>query len=168
MAIEGYLRSRSLLTVRPNVERQPVRVVLDSRLRIPLNCSLVKTAKKTPTVLFTTQKNLDKTALLRKKEARVVKIRSEAGKCSVKAVLNELAKRGVQQILIEGGKEVLTSFIKKKLADEIVVYTSNKGLKDKGRVRISKEMKKAYNYIKGSCYEKKRFDTDLCFKGFLK
>jgi diaminohydroxyphosphoribosylaminopyrimidine deaminase/5-amino-6-(5-phosphoribosylamino)uracil reductase len=168
VGINTVLEDDPLLTVRPNVERQPVRVVLDSRLRIPPNCNLVKTAKKTPTVLFTTQKNINKASLLRKGGAEIVRTKTFGGKCDIKGVLMALSKRNIQQILVEGGKEVITSFLKQKLADEIVIYTSNEGLKDKGRVKTSKEMKKACNCIKNSYYEKKRFDTDLCLKGFLK
>ena len=118
--------------------------------------------------MFAIQKTIDKTSLLRKKEAEVVKIQADAGKCDIKAILEKLAERGVQQILVEGGKEVVTSFLKQKLAAEIIIYTSSERLADKGRVKTSPEMEKAYNYVKNNYYEKKRFDADLCLKAFTK
>lgn len=168
VGINTVLEDDPLLTVRPNVERQPVRVVLDSRLRIPLNCNLIKTAKKVPLLIYTTLKNSKRIRLLRKKGAEIAVVSSAKGKCSLKSVLPNLGKRDITLIIVEGGKEVITSFLKQKLADEIVIYTSNEGLKDKGRVKTSGEMKKAYNYVKNNYYEKKRFDTDLCLKGFSK
>jgi diaminohydroxyphosphoribosylaminopyrimidine deaminase / 5-amino-6-(5-phosphoribosylamino)uracil reductase len=165
VGINTILEDDPLLTARPNIERQPVRVVLDSKLRIPVNCKLIKTAKKTPTILFTTQKTVNKTSLLRKKGAEVVKIQADAGKCDVKAVLKKLAERDIQQILVEGGKEVITSFLKRKLADEIVIYTSNETIAENGKVKASQIMEKTYNRLKKNCYDKKLFGKDVRLKG---
>jgi diaminohydroxyphosphoribosylaminopyrimidine deaminase/5-amino-6-(5-phosphoribosylamino)uracil reductase len=168
VGINTVLADDPTLTARPDTGKQPLRVVLDSQLRIPLNCNLIRTAKKTPVIVFATNKNNKKTQQLRKKGAEVVKVRAEAGKCDLKAVLRKLAGRDVQQILVEGGEKVITSVFKAKLADEAVIYTSKERLANKGMVKISREMKKAYRYVKNNYYEKKQFDTDFCLKGFTK
>jgi diaminohydroxyphosphoribosylaminopyrimidine deaminase/5-amino-6-(5-phosphoribosylamino)uracil reductase len=165
VGINTVLEDDPLLTVRPNIERQPVRVVLDSQLRIPLNCNLIKTAKKTPTILFTTRKTINKASLLRKKGAEVVKIRADAGKCNVKAVLKKLAERSVQQILVEGGEKSITIFLKLKLADEIVLYTSNETIAENGKVKASQIMKKTYNRLKNNYDDKKLFGKGVRLTG---
>jgi diaminohydroxyphosphoribosylaminopyrimidine deaminase/5-amino-6-(5-phosphoribosylamino)uracil reductase len=168
VGIGTVLQDDPMLTVRPDAGKQPLRVVLDSRLRIPLNCNLIKTAKKIPTIVFTTQKNARKAAMLRKKRAEVVKVQTVAGKCSIKAVLCELAKRDVQQLLVEGGEKTITSFLKRKLADEIVVYTSAESLAKAGDIKASRQMKKLYNWLKKNYVEKRRFGRDVRLTGFIK
>lgn len=168
VGINTVLTDDPMLTARPDTGKQILRVVLDSQLKIPLNCNLIKTVKKTPVAVFTTQKNSKKVLLLRKKGVEVITVASTSGKCSLKNVLTKLGKRDIQQILVEGGEKIITSFLKQQLADQIVVYTSYERLAKKGRVKTSREMKKAYNYVKNNYYGKKRFDTDLCLRGFTK
>jgi diaminohydroxyphosphoribosylaminopyrimidine deaminase / 5-amino-6-(5-phosphoribosylamino)uracil reductase len=168
VGVNTILADSPMLTARPDTGKQPLRVVLDSQLKIPLNCSLIKTVKKAPVVVFTIQKSNKKIPILKKKGIKVIAVSSTNGRCNLENVLTKLGKRDVQQILVEGGEKVITSFLKQKLVDEIIIYTSNEKLADKGRVKSSLKMKKAYNYVKNNYYEKKRFDTDLCLKGFTK
>ncbi len=120
--------------------RQPLRVVLDSRLRIPQNCNLIKTAKKTPVCIFTTINKIK----IKQKGVQIVKVGKYKGEINLKAVLAELGKRNIQQLLVEGGEKIITSFLKQKLADEIIIYTSNEKLGKKGKVKTSQIMEKIY------------------------
>lgn len=106
--------------------------------------------------------------MLKKKGAKIATVSSAKDKCNLKSVLANLGQRDIKQIIIEGGKDVITSFLKQKQADEIIIYTSNERLEDKGRVKISKEMEKTYHCVKNNYYEKKRLDADLYLKGFTK
>jgi diaminohydroxyphosphoribosylaminopyrimidine deaminase/5-amino-6-(5-phosphoribosylamino)uracil reductase len=65
VGINTVLADDPMLTARPDTGKQPLRVVLDSQLKIPLNCNLIKTVKKTPVVVFTTQKNNKKIPILK-------------------------------------------------------------------------------------------------------
>ncbi|MBN1391517.1 MAG: bifunctional diaminohydroxyphosphoribosylaminopyrimidine deaminase/5-amino-6-(5-phosphoribosylamino)uracil reductase RibD [Sedimentisphaerales bacterium] len=168
VGINTVLEDDPMLTARPDTGRQPLRAVLDSRLKIPLNCNLIKTAKKTPAIVFTTQKSTGKTALLRKKGAETIKVQAVAGKCSIKAVLDELAERDVQQLLVEGGEKTITAFLKQKLADEIIVYTSNEKLSKNGNIKTSQIMKRTYNHLEKNYSYKKLFGKDVRLTGFIK
>ncbi len=168
VGVNTVLADNPMLTARPDTGRGPIRVVLDSRLKIPADCNLIKTAQKIPLLIFTTLKNNKKILLLKKKGAEIAAVSPAKDKCNLKSVLANLGQRDIKQILIEGGKEIITSFLKQKLADEIIIYTSNERLEDKGKVKTSLEMKKTYHYVKNNYYEKKRFDTDICLKGFTK
>jgi diaminohydroxyphosphoribosylaminopyrimidine deaminase/5-amino-6-(5-phosphoribosylamino)uracil reductase len=176
VGINTILTDDPVLTARPDTRlgaklragKQLLRVVLDSQLRIPLNCNLIKTVRKTPVAIFTIQKNNKKVPILKKKGIEVIVVSSANGKCDLRDVLTKLGKKDLQQILVEGGEKIITSFLKQELADQIVIYTSNERLAKKGRVKTSREMKKAYNYVKNNYYEKRRFDTDFCLRGFTK
>jgi diaminohydroxyphosphoribosylaminopyrimidine deaminase/5-amino-6-(5-phosphoribosylamino)uracil reductase len=167
VGINTILRDDPMLTARPDKGIQPLRAVLDSNLKISLESKIIKTAKKNPTILFTTQKTINKASLLRKKGAEVIKIQADAGKCNIKAVLKKLAERNVQQILVEGGEKTITTFLKLKLADEIVIYTSNETIAENGKVKASQIMRKIYNRLKRDCDDKKLFDKDVRLTGFI-
>jgi diaminohydroxyphosphoribosylaminopyrimidine deaminase/5-amino-6-(5-phosphoribosylamino)uracil reductase len=168
VGINTVLADDPLLTVRPNIERQPVRVVLDSRLRIALNCNLIKTAKKVPLLIYTTLKNSKKIRLLKNKGAEIAAVSSAKSKCSLKNVLANLGERGIAMIIVEGGKEVITSFLKQKLADEIVVYTAKEAVAENGKVKASQIMKRICNRLKNNYSDKKLFGKDTRLRGFIK
>jgi diaminohydroxyphosphoribosylaminopyrimidine deaminase/5-amino-6-(5-phosphoribosylamino)uracil reductase len=164
VGINTVLADNPMLTARPDTGNQPLRGVLDSQLKTPLSCNLIKTAKKTPVCIFTTING----AKIKQKGIEIVKVGSYKGKLNLKAVLAELGKRNIQQLLVEGGKEVITSFLKQNLADEITIYTSNEKLARNGNIKTSKLMKKLYNWLKKNYKEKRRFDRDIRLMGFIK
>ncbi len=164
VGINTVLADDPMLTARPDTSKQPLRVVLDSQLRIPINCNLIKTAKKTLVCIFTTT---NKTKI-RQKGVEIIKVGKYKGKVNLKAVLAELGKRDIQQVLVEGGEKVETAFLKQKLADEIAVYTSNEKLAKKGKVKTSQPMKNLYNWLGKNYRDKKRFGKDVCLKGLIK
>ncbi len=98
--------------------RRPlVRVVLDNRLRISLESTLVTTASETRTIVFTNSRNRERIDDLRKNSVEVVEL--EMGGRDLVAVLGELKKRDLQSVLVEGGTEVGGSFCDAKLVDKI-------------------------------------------------
>ncbi|MBN1787249.1 MAG: bifunctional diaminohydroxyphosphoribosylaminopyrimidine deaminase/5-amino-6-(5-phosphoribosylamino)uracil reductase RibD [Sedimentisphaerales bacterium] len=160
VGINTVRQDNPLLTVRPDRGHQPLRVVLDSQLQTPADSKLVKTAKKVPVCIFTaTNKKL--------KGVKTVKVGKSKGKLNLKAVLLELGRKNVQQVLVEGGEKVITSFLKQKLADEIVVYTSAEKLGKNGIVKTSAIMKKAYNQLRKKHIDKKKFDKDVRLRGIV-
>jgi diaminohydroxyphosphoribosylaminopyrimidine deaminase/5-amino-6-(5-phosphoribosylamino)uracil reductase len=163
VGINTVLKDDPLLTARPDNGNQPLRVVLDSQLKIPVNCNLIKTAKKTPVCIFTTVSKKIKV-----KGVETIKVGKYKGKINLKAVLAEFGKRNIQQVLVEGGQKIITSFLKQKLADEIVIYTSAEKLAKKGSVKSSEAMKKIYGRTIKTGRDKKRFDKDIRLTGFTK
>ncbi|MCJ7729134.1 MAG: bifunctional diaminohydroxyphosphoribosylaminopyrimidine deaminase/5-amino-6-(5-phosphoribosylamino)uracil reductase RibD [Sedimentisphaerales bacterium] len=117
-----------------------IRIVLDNRLRIPLNSRLLATAKDAPVIIVADSRILRTKP---KKAKQIVGRGAELLGCPASArsnlvfLLDELSKRGVQHLLVEGGPTVIGSFLKENLADEIVVYITPKILGDKGAADIS-------------------------------
>ena len=98
--------------------RRPlVRVVLDNRLSIPLNSTLVITASETPTIVFTNSRNREKIADLITAGVDVIEL--EMGGRNLAAVLGELKKRNLQSVLVEGGTEIAGSFCDARLVDKV-------------------------------------------------
>jgi diaminohydroxyphosphoribosylaminopyrimidine deaminase/5-amino-6-(5-phosphoribosylamino)uracil reductase len=141
VGINTVIADDPLLTARPSRGKKPTRIVLDTHLSIPLNCQLLSTAKKVPVLIVTDEgaikANLEKADKITQQGATILTIPASQGQCDIEFLLEELAKRGVAQLLVEGGPTVLTSFLKRQLADEICVYITPKILGSQGSVGIS-------------------------------
>lgn len=98
----------------------PVRVVLDTRLRLPETAKLVRTARDVPTVIYTVAGGGD--ALKAAGVAIVVVARDARGRPDIGAVLAELATRGTTRLLVEGGAGVHASFLDRGFADRLEVF----------------------------------------------
>jgi diaminohydroxyphosphoribosylaminopyrimidine deaminase / 5-amino-6-(5-phosphoribosylamino)uracil reductase len=95
--------------------RKLVRVILDNRLRIPLESTLVKTAEETPTLIISNSNNEAKIETLIGSGVEIV--RTDAR--DLKSVLAELSGRDLQSVLVEGGTEVAGAFTEAKLVDKV-------------------------------------------------
>lgn len=136
VGINTILKDDPLLTPRPARGKKPLRIVLDNHLSIPLNCKLLKTVSDAPVLIVT------RAASMRTKTKKAKQITGRGAEiiaCSnLKLLLNELGKRSVQHLLVEGGPTVIGSFLKAKLADEIIIYIAPKILDAKGDADISR------------------------------
>jgi diaminohydroxyphosphoribosylaminopyrimidine deaminase/5-amino-6-(5-phosphoribosylamino)uracil reductase len=124
VGVETALADDPDLTCRlPGLEKySPLRVVLDSRLRLPQSAKLVQTARQTPTLLFTSH---DGGGALAAQGVEVVKLaRDTRGRPDIAAVLAELARRGINDLLVEGGATVHAAFLDRGLADRLEIFTA--------------------------------------------
>ena len=113
------------LTARPSGARTPTRVVFDSHLRTPPDGRLVATARQTPTVVFTTTSAPD-AARLREAGVEVVTLPPADAKVDVAAAAAEMGRRRWTNVLLEGGSELLGSFLAAGLIDASRLYLAPK------------------------------------------
>ncbi len=111
--------------------RQPVRIVLDSRLRLPLSSRLVQTARETP-VWVACAENAAKESESRLSEAGAVVLRlpTKAGRVDLSSLLEECGRRQVTSLLVEGGGRVLGAFLDQQRADSCHFFYAPKVLGD--------------------------------------
>lgn len=95
--------------------RKLARIVLDNRLRIALDSTLVKTAKDAPTIVFSGSDDTEKIKKLENESVEVVRLNAR----NLSHVLNELKTRDLQSVLVEGGTEVAGAFCDAKLVDKL-------------------------------------------------
>jgi diaminohydroxyphosphoribosylaminopyrimidine deaminase/5-amino-6-(5-phosphoribosylamino)uracil reductase len=100
--------------------RQPLRVVLDSTLRLPASAKLLQQAG--PVLIVAAQPDADKAQRLRQAGAEVMLLPGADGQVDLHAVLQELAKRQCNEILVEAGATLAGAFVQAELLDELVVY----------------------------------------------
>jgi diaminohydroxyphosphoribosylaminopyrimidine deaminase/5-amino-6-(5-phosphoribosylamino)uracil reductase len=120
-----------LLTVRlPGVDHRPLRVVLDSQLRLPPSSRLCATAGDYPTVVLTTPAaSSDRASVLKAHGVEVARVGAESDlQLGLDAALGWLGQRGITRVFSEGGPTVAARLIREGLADEVVLLTAIKPL----------------------------------------
>ena len=114
------------LTVRHCSGRNPLRVVLDCRLSLPLESKIFNA--EAPTLVFASSSfaSLPKVPLLRERGVEVLFVDEHGGKLDLRQVLMELHNRQVLSVLVEGGSRLSASFIREKLVDKILIFIAPK------------------------------------------
>lgn len=112
------------LTVRPPTGdgKKVLRAVLDSRLRFPLGARILRTLGRGPVVVFAgPAASAAKARALERRGVEVVLPPGRARAWSLELVLDELGRREVAALLVEGGGRLYTSFVEAGLADKAVL-----------------------------------------------
>jgi len=126
VGIETVLSDDPELTCRGEARRQPARIVLDSRLRIPSDCRLLRTVDISPVLVVTREVTGDNAAAARDLQnagAELLELPGSKGGVDVEPLLDELGNRNHTRLYVEGGRRVLEMFTGLNLADELHVYT---------------------------------------------
>ncbi len=135
VGVNTVLADNPRLTVRDVPGRSPVRVIVDSKLRIPVTAQVVQTATQVPTCVVTTiaaPKALEDA--LHAQGVRVIRVPPTAeGRCDPGITLRELAAREVVSVMCEGGSELGGSLLASGLADELHVFVAPLLLGPRGR-----------------------------------
>ena len=123
------------LTVRSATGRNPVRIVVDSKLRLPIDRKLVQSAQEIPTCVLTTEDaDPEHETILVDLGLNIIKLPATAeGRCDMKAALRELAKREVVSVLCEGGAELAGTLLAGHLVDRLHAFVAPILLGPRGR-----------------------------------
>jgi 2,5-diamino-6-(ribosylamino)-4(3H)-pyrimidinone 5'-phosphate reductase len=144
VGISTVINDDPLLTIRYGMNKKgtknPIRIIIDSKARIPLHSKIVRTANQIETRLVVTSKAPSKN--LKKLEKRGLKIivldqgtkedrenrenkrKDNREKVDLKKLFNQLEKEGISNVLVEGGGEINWSIIKDNLFDEMIITIS--------------------------------------------
>lgn len=110
------------LTVRPPGARTPARLVIDSAARLPLNGQLALTAREVPVwIAVTDRAPADRRRALTEAGCQLIGLPGH-GLAPIPALLDELGRRGVTNILVEGGGRILGAFLDAGEVDAVDVF----------------------------------------------
>jgi len=112
-------------------QRQPLRVVLDSDLKTPLEARIIGSDQKL--VIFTLSSDMDKVSALIENGAEVIQLDSDGDRLNLTAVLDELAKWQCNELLIEAGQTLSGAFLQAGLVDELELFYAGSLLGDQGK-----------------------------------
>jgi len=111
--------------------RQPLRVVLDSQLRIPLDARVLYGGGGA--LIYTASEDGGKSTVLRDLGAEVVMLPDAAGRVDLVAMLRDLAQRGCNEVLVEAGSTLNGTLLRAGLVDELLLYLAPQLLGDAAR-----------------------------------
>ena len=124
VGVETVLHDDPQLTARGTGAsgRQPLRIVLDSTLRIPASARVLSSPGGQVLIATTARGSKDRMDDLRGQGATVLVLPVEDGRVSLRGCLEELGRRGVTSILLEGGATIHASALKAFVVDRVVLY----------------------------------------------
>ena len=110
------------------LRRTATRIVLDSRLRIPIKAAVTTTAQNIPTLVLTTRDALRRRAAkadrLRRAGVELIACKARRSRVDLRSALETLGERRFTNLLVEGGGRVLGAFLDEKLADAAMIFIS--------------------------------------------
>jgi diaminohydroxyphosphoribosylaminopyrimidine deaminase/5-amino-6-(5-phosphoribosylamino)uracil reductase len=114
------------LTCRVPGGKDPLRVVVDSTLRIPLHAALLGLKSSAPTLVATVSRDQARIAALAARGAEVLICAEQAGRVNLADLLRRLGERGVQSVLLEGGSQLAGAALRADLIDRCQIYLAPK------------------------------------------
>lgn len=118
------------LTVREvQTPRQPLRVVVDSRLETPPTAKVL--GEKT--LIFAASEHADRGKALRARGAEIVVLPNAQGKVELPDLMNELGRRGINELHVEAGFKLNGSLVNEGMVDELLVYMAPSLIGDKAQ-----------------------------------
>jgi diaminohydroxyphosphoribosylaminopyrimidine deaminase/5-amino-6-(5-phosphoribosylamino)uracil reductase len=147
VGIGTIIKDNPQLTVRLVKGRNPRRIVLDSQLRVPSDAAVLMEQEKAKTIIATAGTPQERMATLEQMGIEVLTMPGdERGNVDLRQLLKILGERDITSILVEGGAETITSFLRLNLADRLVVFTAprimGRGIEAVGELEI-KEVERA-------------------------
>jgi riboflavin-specific deaminase-like protein len=127
VGIGTVLADNPCLTVRLVEGQNPQPIILDTRLRTPLDANLVQRSDPPTWIVNGNHHKVDRNDAFRQKGITLLCCQcSDDGWIDLLALMETLARRQINSMMVEGGARVITSFVKLKLVDLFVITVSPK------------------------------------------
>jgi diaminohydroxyphosphoribosylaminopyrimidine deaminase/5-amino-6-(5-phosphoribosylamino)uracil reductase len=152
-------------------KKNPVRIIVDSRLRMPLRSRLLKTAGEIKTIIATTrQASKNKILKLAQPGAEVLIVSSRNKRVDLKCLMKHLASQGIASVLIEGGSELSAAALEDGIVDKVLFFYAPKiigGVHARTMVGGA-GVAKISDAITLSDVRYKKLGTDILVQGYIK
>lgn len=127
VGVGTVLADNPKLTTRLDFQGEnPVRIIMDSHLRTPLDAHVADCREADTIIVTTVNASDEKAKLLAKQGVKILTVPSVNGKIDGKIALKMLYKEGITDILLEGGSEINASFMRERLIQKYLVYVAPK------------------------------------------
>jgi diaminohydroxyphosphoribosylaminopyrimidine deaminase/5-amino-6-(5-phosphoribosylamino)uracil reductase len=152
-------------TGRPR-RRPLLRVILDSRLRLPVRSKLVRSAKNDLLVFTAADLSSPKANKLQQCGVELKRVSFTKDELNIRAVLRELGRRQILNVMIEAGTAVNSSALLARVVDKLVIFSAEiaagRGGKPWAKNNVAAKLGKL------SALRIRRFAPDLCYTGYLR
>ncbi len=170
VGVGTVIRDNPQLTVRRTKGKTPLRIILDSHLRIPLSSQMLNDSYTENTLIATTSAtDKKKVRQVKDKGARVVLVdQDKYGRVSLSGLLRRLGKMDISSLMVEGGGQVITSFLRERLVDRLVITIAPKIIGQGINWVGDLELEKMGEALRISEYRFRKVGDDIVFEGRLR
>jgi diaminohydroxyphosphoribosylaminopyrimidine deaminase/5-amino-6-(5-phosphoribosylamino)uracil reductase len=125
VGINTVLKDEPSLTTRIPKGRDPIRVIVDSTLRIPVHAGVITQKSPAKTIIAAlASAPMAKTEKIQEAGAEVLTVKSSRDRVDLRDLMKKLGRKGIISVLIEGGPEVHASAIKSGIVDKVVLFVA--------------------------------------------
>lgn len=114
------------LTCRINNEKNLIRIIVDTNLRIPLDSKVITNEDKCTIIATTLNAGENKKQILRKLGIKVIEVSEKNKRVNLKELIERLGQEGIDSILIEGGGTLNFSALEEGIVDKVIFYIAPK------------------------------------------
>lgn len=177
--IETVLQDDCLLNFRPEqlakkqkphaqgvVVNQPLRVIVDSQLRTPLEAKILQNPNQV--LIATASDNMSLLEPFKKLGIKVITLKSADGRVDLKRLISYLGMKRVNEVLVESGATLSGSFVDAGLINELLIYTAPVLMGSKARPLFELNIEEMANRHHITNLSIKPFGKDWRIRGFLK
>ena len=127
VGINTVIKDNPMLNCRIEGGNDPIRIIVDSNLRIPLDSKIVNTSNNISTIVATTHKaDKDKIKLLEERNVEVIVAKEKDGRVDITSLIDKLGEKKIDSILLEGGSEINFSCLQEGIVDKVRIYIAPK------------------------------------------
>lgn len=127
VGVNTIIKDDPELTCRIENGRNPIRIIVDSTLRIPKNSRIVNTSNKNKTIIVTTNKAKEKDKIeLIDKGIEIIEVNNKNGRVDLNELCSRIGEKGIDSVLLEGGGELNYSALRAGIVDKVMVYIAPK------------------------------------------
>lgn len=171
VGVNTVIEDNPQLTCRIEDGRNPIRIVVDSKLRIPLNSKILKNQDIAKTIIATTnQADIVKKKSIERKGVEVLIIESDEARVDLKELMSKLADKNIDSILLEGGSTLNFSALKQSIVHRIQIYIAPKIIGgDKSKTPVGGEgIESLMDAFKIINLNYKTIGEDLFIEGYIR
>jgi len=166
VGVNTVITDNPQLTCRIKNGKNPIKIIVDSSLRVPLNSKIFDGGN----VIIATTKNHNKKnkKILEGKGAKILITDEKNGRVDLKKLMRKLGELEITSVLIEGGSEINASALKSGIVDKVRFYIAPKIIGDDGKTVISGlGTDSIKDSIKIKNLDCRKLNDDLVLEGYL-
>lgn len=126
VGIGTVLSDNPLLTCRIENRRNPIRVICDTNLRMPLDCNIVNTAKEIPTIIATCSTEIQRYLQYMDLGCKIIVVNKKENHLDLKELMIKLGEENIDSIFLEGGASLNWSMLQYGLINKVQAYIAPK------------------------------------------
>ncbi len=169
VGIETLIKDNPLLTTRIRGGKNPIRIIVDTKLRIPIDSKVLSISEGETIIATTSLASKEKIRILEDMNIKILLIDLDNNRVDLLKLMKELGKRGITSILLEGGSKINGSFIDKGIVDKVYLFFAPKIMGGRESIPIfsGKDIENLNDIINLRELNIKRIDRDILISGYI-